>query len=42
MFADKVGISLDNYKIRFLFKGQELIDEIYYAIMVLKMIQKFK
>ena len=27
MFADKVGISLDNYKIRFLFKGQELNDE---------------
>ena len=27
MFADKMGINMDNYKIRFLFKGQELIDE---------------
>jgi len=26
-FADKMGINMDNYKIRFLFKGQELIDE---------------
>ena len=27
MFANKMGINMDNYKIRFLFKGQELIDE---------------
>ena len=27
MFADKIGIDMNHYKIRFLFKGQELIDE---------------